>query len=134
MSTHFNTIRPTITPIDDHWRNFRIETSVTYDVGDVGSGDRIVIPGNFDTDFASIPRWFWTFYSPMGRYSPAALVHDWLYRYQTRTRKESDLIFLEAMKVLGVPYMRRKVIYRTVRMFGWAAWKANKKKLENEIS
>jgi hypothetical protein len=67
-----------------------------------------------------IPRW--------GKYGKAAIVHDFLYWDQGRTRKESDDIFREAMGVLGVAGWRKYLMYWTVRLFGGLAWRANRKR------
>ena len=85
----------------------------------------ITVPANFITDGASIPRPFWAILSPFGDFFPAALVHDLLYSplNMDYTRSESDEIFLEAMKDLGVPWHRRTVIYYAVRCAGWKFYK-----------
>lgn len=78
------------------------------------------------TDGASIPKIFHSIIGPFGSYFHAALVHDSLYKKDNTylfTRKECDDIFEEGMKVSGVPYITRKVIYSAVRLFGWTAFK-----------
>ncbi|EJI0210340.1 DUF1353 domain-containing protein, partial [Salmonella enterica subsp. enterica] len=47
-----------------------------------------------------------------------AIIHDYLYDNALRTKKEADLIFLDGMKVLGVPKWKRIVMYQAVRLFG----------------
>ena len=54
----------------------------------------ITAPAGFETDFASVPRLFWRIVPPWGRYSPAAVVHDFLYHTGLVTRAEADRIFL----------------------------------------
>jgi len=85
-------------------------------------GLNIVVPTGFETDFASVPRIFWRVVPPWGRYSPAAVVHDYLYATAPVSRKEADKIFLEHMKTLKVKWWRRKAMYRAVRMGGGFAW------------
>jgi len=93
--------------------------------------DIIEVPENFITDFASIPRIFWTIFGhPAGEYAPAAVIHDYLYYTQIYTRKKSDQIFLEAMKYYGVAAWKRIIMYRAVRWFSWIGWKMYKR--ENE--
>lgn len=87
------------------------------------------VPAGFDSDLASIPRFFEFFFNP---YDPmtvmAALVHDWL----TPTDEErSDLsnefrhrplieprtsagVFYEIMSLTGVPVFKRKLYYGAV--------------------
>jgi len=39
----------------------------------------ITIPKGFVTDYASVPRYLWWLYPPVGGYDDAAVVHDYLY-------------------------------------------------------
>ena len=96
-----------------------------YDVGTEGSTDQINVPVGFETDFASIPRLFWIVLPKWGKYGNAAVVHDWLYWNQQRSREAADTVLLEAMGVLGVGAVVRFVIYRAVRLFGGLAWLRN---------
>lgn len=80
------------------------------------------VPAGFETDLASIPRIFWPFLSPAGKYAKAAVLHDWLYVTKTVTRKVADELFLEAMEVLGVSWITRNVMYRAVRMGGGSGY------------
>jgi len=81
----------------------------------------IVVPKGFVTDGASIPKIFHNIIGPYGSYFPAALIHDYLYSSLNEqfTREESDELFLEGMESLGVSWITRKTIYRSVRLFGW---------------
>jgi hypothetical protein len=86
-------------------------------------GNRVIeAPQGFVTDFASVPRFFWRIVPPWGRYSPAAVVHDYLYATGRVSRAEADRVFLSLMEQLGVPLWKRTVMYRAVRIFGGAAW------------
>ena len=81
-----------------------------------------VIPKNFVTDFASIPRLFWRVLPPLGRYAPAAVLHDYLYLTQRYSRRDSDRFFELAMRDLGVSWTKRKTMWLAVRLFGWVAY------------
>ncbi|GAI33030.1 unnamed protein product, partial [marine sediment metagenome] len=70
----------------------------------------------------------WTFLPAWGKYGKAAVVHDYLYQTQTRTRKFADDVFYEAMLVSGTKPWKAMAMYRAVRLFGWLAWKGNDKK------
>jgi hypothetical protein len=96
-----------------------------YDVGTEGSNDRINVPLGFQTDFASIPRPFWSILPKWGKYGNAAVIHDWLYWSQDRARRAADGVLLEGMVVLGVSVVVRSMIYWAVRSFGWLAWLRN---------
>lgn len=100
-----------------------VRRKFTYHVGSKYSKDKIHIPYGFKTDFASIPRLLWGILPPAGSYMKAAVVHDLLYQTKTRSRKEADDIFLEAMGVLGTKWFVRHMMYYAVRWFGFMAWK-----------
>src|SRR5947199_120869 len=56
------------------------------------------VPEGFVTDLTSIPKIVWGFnLRPEGPYAYAAVVHDFLYWTQDRSRDEADKIFLIAM-------------------------------------
>ncbi len=112
---------PLIRPLPNY-KQFLLYESVSYDVGGPNSGDRITVPAGFLTDFASIPKAFRGLIDRMGKHSGAAIIHDYLYVTQDRSRKESDRIFLEAMKVLKVSWVTRNIMYRAVRVGGGAYW------------
>jgi hypothetical protein len=102
-------------------RRWMLHSEFDYHVGMYPSADVIKVPIGFQTDFASVPRPFWFLFPPDGKYTGAAVVHDWLYHtheYHERSRKECDQIFLEAMGVLGVPWLTRHTMYRAVRLGG----------------
>ena len=81
-------------------------------------GRKFIVPAGFETDFASVPRGLWNIFPPFGRYSKAAVLHDYLYRCSSMERKTCDKIFLDCMEALGVPWRKRKAMYYGVRMFG----------------
>lgn len=80
------------------------------------------VPAGFVTDFASIPRVFWRVLPPVGKYSPAAVAHDYLYQAGNGKRADADMVFRDRMKALGVGWCVRNVMYWAVRAFGWCAW------------
>lgn len=82
----------------------------------------IIVPKGFTTDFASVPRFAWILFPKDGKYDGAAVVHDYLYSIKTLPRELCDKVFLEAMTVLGVPWITRHLMYRAVRMFGGLYW------------
>jgi hypothetical protein len=90
----------------------------------------ITVPVGFITDGASIPRFAWGLIgSPWsGRYSRAAVVHDWGYFKQAMPRLTVDRIFLQGMRILGVPRWKRILMYAAVRAFAWKPWNDYKRK------
>jgi len=84
---------------------------------DVLGFHKIVVPRGFRTDLASVPRIFWVLIPPFGRYSQAAVVHDYLYRME-HDRKEADSIFYDLMIEYGVWKWKAIIMYLGVRAFG----------------
>lgn len=93
-----------------------------YHVGDYPSEQIIHVPEGTVTDLASVPRVLWFIFPPHGKYAKAAIVHDYLYAQAIGTKAWADLVFLEAMEVLGVPRTRRRLMYWAVRLFGRGAY------------
>jgi hypothetical protein len=114
-----------VEPLDDGKRWMLCE-EFCYDVGSEGSADRITVPAGFKTDFASVPRPFWSLFPPWGTYGKASVLHDWLYWEQRRPRGACDAIFLEAMGVLGVSAAVRYSLYSAVRTWGWLSWRKHR--------
>jgi len=86
-------------------------------------GIMVTVVKGATTDFASIPRPFWPILPPVGRYSKAAVVHDYCYRNGLFDRQTADLLFLHAMEELGVAKWKRLVMYNAVRAFGFSAYR-----------
>ena len=99
-------------------REWELLEPLEYHVGSPDSNDVILVPKGFPTDFASVPKIFWNIFPPYGRWSPAAVIHDFIYTYAVYPRKKCDLIFLEAMGVMEVNWITRHTMYRAVRLFG----------------
>jgi len=87
--------------------------------------DPVKVPLGFVTDLASIPRIFFTLLRPDDDYAYAAIVHDYLYWTQARTRTVSDQIFKMAMRDFSVARWKLYAIYQAVSWFGGRAWNDN---------
>lgn len=87
-----------------------------------GKDEFFEAPKDMNTDFASVPRVFVWFLPRYGRYTKAAILHDYLWRERaskgTLSWVDADAIFLRAMRELGVPFLRRWILWAAVR---WAA-------------
>jgi len=70
----------------------------------------------------------------MGQYGNAAVIHDYCYWEQSRSRLEADRIFREAMEVLQVPRWKVRAMYYSVRLGAGLAWSGNRRKKEKGIS
>ncbi len=99
-------------PIDGKW--FEVARDFSYVTK---TEARLTVPMGVGTDFASIPRAFRWMIARVGKYGKAAVLHDYLCEYHITTRKRADQIFLEAMKLLGVNWLRRKIMYMGVRVY-----------------
>ena len=93
----------------------------------IGRGTiRVHVPKGFRTNFASTPWWLWAIFPPRGRWSRAAILHDYIYSQPGEcSRFLADALFREAMESSGVPLWRRFLMYYAVRLFGWSAWVRN---------
>lgn len=88
--------------------------------------DIIKVPVGFETDFASVPRIFWSIFPPQGAgkkqdYCKPSVLHDFLYDTTCAipmSRKEADDIFFEAMSALKVNKACKYILYYSVRWFG----------------
>lgn len=83
---------------------------------------RVVVPQDFVTDLASIPRPLWVAIPPSGRYNRAAVIHDWLYQSGVCTRMQADNAFSVAMAEDRVRSTLRYVIWSGVVVGGWVTW------------
>ena len=109
-------------------RNFRLGHSFGFWSLKVGW---VTAPEHFKTDLASIPRLFWNILPPFGKYSAAAVIHDFLYRTHAQPRAVADAVLLEAMEACKVSAWQRNVIYYAVRLFGWAAYADDSRRIRH---
>ncbi|GAA4744025.1 hypothetical protein GCM10023328_27170 [Modestobacter marinus] len=87
-----------------------------------GERDTFVVPPGFRTDFASVPRVVVWLFPRSGRYTPAAVLHDWLTDVAVPggvvSARDADGVFRRVMRELGVPPLRRWLMWTGVR---WGA-------------
>jgi len=88
--------------------------------------NRIDVPTGFVTDLASVPRIARSIIPQIGDQNGPSVVHDWCYRNHWKTRALSDGLFLASMRIAGVNWLRRNIIYSAVRAGGWVTWKKRK--------
>lgn len=104
-------------PVDGNW--FQIIYSFSY-ISE--NGIIYEIPAGTFTDFAST-KWFRSFIPQVGRYGKAAVLHDYLCACKYVSRKRADKLFLEAMKLLNVGWVKRRIMYIGVRSYSIATFK-----------
>ena len=86
---------------------------------------KVDVPIGFVTDFASIPRIFWTALPKDDVYTYPAIIHDYLYWEQPITRENADKVLLHSMDDFKVAAWARDAIYAGVRAGGASAWNDN---------
>jgi len=91
----------------------------------------VEVPEGFVCDLTSVPRAFWQAMRPEGRYAYAAVVHDYLYWMQDRSREEADRIFKFALEDSKVAPTIIAGIYSAVSLLGQSSWDRNRK-LKND--
>lgn len=110
---------------------------------------KLKVPVGYVTDFATVPRIFWSIFPPFGKYTKAAVLHDMLCdaflekktwdtvltvdsevkaedRLKFVTRKEADEIFKEAMAAVGVSKFDKFCLYWAVRLYAICKYGRNK--------
>jgi len=96
--------------------------AILRELGYRGTKDRFTVPIEQKTDFASVPRIFVWFLPRYGRYTKAAILHDYLWSVEVPagriSRVDADGLFRQAMRELGVPFLRRWIMWAAVR---WGA-------------
>lgn len=103
-----------------------LRSSITWSPNPGENVPRTTVPEGFVTDFASIPRIFWSLLPPDGVYSYAAILHDYLYWTQVTTRADADLVLKYVMEEFKVAPATVTAIYSGVRVGGETAWKDNR--------
>ena len=101
-----------------------------YYIGVENSNNYVDVPTGFITDGATIPRWLWWLLPPIGEYSQATTLHDYLCRTYSITtinnevvtekeitRKQVDLILEESLKVLETAPWKIKCIMLGVTLY-----------------
>jgi hypothetical protein len=85
----------------------------------------VSVPEGFVTDFASVPRIFWSVLPRDGVYTYAAVLHDYLYWVHDRSREDADAVLLACMEEFSVEESARQAVYWSVRAGGGFAWSDN---------
>lgn len=117
MSTGFSPgAKVVVEQVDDV--NWKVREPFTY----TGRREPFAVKAGSETDFASVPRVFVWFLPRYGRYTLAAILHDHLWRDRVASGQmdyiDADGTFRRAMRELGVPFLRRWMMWAAVR---WAA-------------
>ncbi|MGH2709611.1 MAG: DUF1353 domain-containing protein [Actinomycetota bacterium] len=86
-------------------------------------GPTTIVEEGFDTDLASVPLLL-SWYAPRyGLYTKAAIVHDHLCKDRKGDRFQGDLVFRKRMEELGVPLVKRWVMWTDLAVNPRATWR-----------
>ena len=116
---------PTLVPFADWDYYYLTQRNASWSPNPGQKYRPVIVPIGFVTDLASIPRPFWTALPREGRYAYAAIVHDYLYWTQDRSRDEADEILKMAMEDAKASNVIVQVIYNAVHLAGQSAWDSN---------
>ncbi len=107
-----------------HWDNGRGDWRLHSPLDVRYGAHSFTVPAGFHTDLSSIPRWARSVIPQVGRQNRASVCHDWAYEdgVPGMTRREADRMFLAIMKLDGVNWLRRTVMYTAVRAAGRGLW------------
>lgn len=94
---------------------WRLQSEVVYQ----GATHRFVVPEGFPTDFATIPGFLLWLIPRDGAHTLAAILHDWAVTDGIRSGvispRDTDGLFRRCLRELGVPPLRRWLMYVGVR-------------------
>ena len=112
---------------NDKWRKYKLLETLEIELT---NGKVILIEEGFEWDLSSTPRFLWALLPPDGNFELAALIHDYLYRYQLFGRTFADKEMLIWSKILhttkskiSLRRLDNKIRFWAVRLFGKKAWK-----------
>lgn len=88
-----------------------------------------IVPVGFVTDFASVPRWLMSLVPPIGKWTRAAVLHDWLCTegidLGVVTSRDADGIFRRVLREEDVGPTLRWLMWTAVR---WAAFTSKRRR------
>lgn len=95
-----------------------------------GNHERFVVPVGMGTDFASVPRPFVWFIPRYGKYTRAAILHDYLWRFKALDGEiswaDADGLFRRTLRELDVAFLRRWIMWSAVRLASMTKRQASK--------
>lgn len=132
MKAYFPTPKPQFELEDEFKGTYRLLAEFVYfsELLD----QTIIVPKDFLTDFASVPRIVGAYLLFGGKGQRAAIVHDWMYSNPGLfDRKLADDLFLEALFASGYSAAVAYPMYLGVRVGGWVAWKKPNQSQEPQV-
>lgn len=108
----FTDVQITVKQIDkDTWE---LVDTVEY----IADAEHFIVPEGFKTDFATVPQMLTWFIPRYGLYTKSAILHDYLLKRSDVSAADADGVFRRSMRELGVPFLRRWLMWAAVRVFG----------------
>jgi len=107
--------------VKDDPMTWRLVKPLVY-TSDIPQVHAIIVPVDFVTNLASVPRVPIFFDIFGGVANQAAVLHDRLYCTHEVDRKIADSVLREAAIVSGVPRWKAYSMWAAVRIFGQAYW------------
>ena len=87
------------------------------------NGQEIIIPVDYISNGASIPRLLRGIYSQQGVYVMPSIIHDYLYDNQIHNKEFADRQFLLDMGKTNTNKFTKWLFYYTIKIFGASNWK-----------
>ena len=86
------------------------------------NGEEIIVPIDFISNGASVPKLLRGLFSQQGVYVMPAIIHDYLYDNQLYGREFADKQFLMDMGKVDTNKVTKWLFYYIVRIFGKTNW------------
>jgi len=112
-------------PLEQGKRRFKLHQDLVFIYVVDSEFVKLCVPTGFVTDLASVPRALWWLYPPHGKYTRAAVLHDYLYNSGKYSREVADEIFRAAMHATKVDIVTQILFYKGVRAFGKSRFKGS---------
>jgi hypothetical protein len=91
---------------------------------------RIVVPAEFITDLASVPKPLRPFLNTTGRSRKCGVLHDYVYCDNDLTREDADQLLYDALVAEGVTPAVARIYWAGVRAGGWLYYNKRKEGLD----
>ncbi len=114
---------------------FKGSFMIPYDVDFKVDLKLFTIKSGMVTDLGSVPVPFRNMVSRFGKGTVPYILHDFGYKYQPENtnRKFWDKVLLQSLKDHKMVWWKRRIIYITLRSFGWFVWANNKRYIYEQI-
>ena len=120
-------------PNDRYLRIVEREYSLHW-VDEYSQEHSVVVPVNFITDLASVPRPLWNIIPPWDNYiKDAAVCHDRMYETNEVDRATADSLLYYGMLVRGASHVGAYAVWTGVRLFGQSSYETGEKRQQERI-